>query len=895
MTEPTRASEHPTAARANREHRWAPWLIWLLGVAVAVVVLLRGTIVTDVSAFLPGPATTQQRLLIGQLKDGLATRLMIVGITTAAPALTSTAEAAPTAADQRHLADLSEALREVLANDRDVLWVNNGSESAQQSLRELLFSLRYQLSPGVTAERYSEAGLRQALLELDRALQQSTDPVLRQIVRSIAQQDPTLESLKLLEQAQSRQNAHRAHGVWMTPDRRHALLLLETALPGQDLVGQQQLMQRIQRQFAGLQRPRTPTATSDPVAELSQQAPGDGRAEVQFAGPAYFGVEAKKALEADAGVLSLIATVLVASLLVWATRSPRLLGLAAIPVASGALAGLAAVMLLHGSIHGITLAFGVTLIGEAVDYVIYAYIQRESDGRHAPRFWRQILLATLTSGAGFAAMIVSGFQGLQQLGVFSIVGLATAAACTRWLLPVLFPQTPPKLPGQTLEGLPRLAARLRKLQPLGWTLMGAAAIWLSLQGTRLWNDNLDLLSAATPQANERDHNYRTSLGMPDLRLMLAIRGDTRDAALAHAELISAKLQALTGDSNDPQSRLQGFDSPTLLLPSEATQAKRRHLLPDHDQLQSRLQRATEGGPFRAQAFEPFVQAIEQARNAPLLSIDTYQRTPLASWLTSQVISDETATAGPAAIPRQDLAHTVLIPLRGLRHPSRLMDDLCSAPEQSTLTPARRTGGSGSADADRGLTHACQHTRLLDLQTDVERLVADYRERALIAFSIGTIAILALLAAQIRRVQAVRAMSLALLSTVALTAAIMALWQGSLTLFNLIALLLVVGVTSNYTMFLATLAADPALRHREGVSVLLAASSTFCAFAMLAMSSSPVLAMIGKTVATGAAVGVLASMVFSPPQTFSLTDNTSDDDAKPAPNAHGSGDAPRAAT
>ena len=77
------------------------------------------------------------------------------------------------------------------------------------------------------------------------------------------------------------------------------------------------------------------------------------------------------------------------------------------------------------------------------------------------------------------------------------------------------------------------------------------------------------------------------------------------------------------------------------------------------------------------------------------------------------------------------------------------------------------------------------------------------------------------------------------------------------------LLLVAGVASNYTLFFSTLSADPEERQRAALSVLLAAASTFLAFAVLTASSSPVLATIGTTVAIGVAVGLLASMVFAP--------------------------------
>jgi HME family heavy-metal exporter len=79
---------------------------------------------------------------------------------------------------------------------------------------------------------------------------------------------------------------------------------------------------------------------------------------------------------------------------------------------------------------------------------------------------------------------------------------------------------------------------------------------------------------------------------------------------------------------------------------------------------------------------------------------------------------------------------------------------------------------------------------------------------------------------------------------------------------LVSLLLVVGVVSNYTLFFSTLPGEPGARQRASLSVLLAASSTFFAFATLAFSSTPVLGMIGQTVAIGAAAGLVVSMVFS---------------------------------
>ena len=117
--------------------------------------------------------------------------------------------------------------------------------------------------------------------------------------------------------------------------------------------------------------------------------------------------------------------------------------------------------------------------------------------------------------------------------------------------------------------------------------------------------------------------------------------------------------------------------------------------------------------------------------------------------------------------------------------------------------------------------------------------------------------------RLRKRRAVFAMIAALSSTVIITAWTVLMIAGSLTIFNLVALLLVAGVASNYILFFSTLSALPEEQQRSSLSVLLAAASTLIAFAMLSFASAPLLAMIGLTVSIGAAVGLFASMAFAP--------------------------------
>ena len=131
--------------------------------------------------------------------------------------------------------------------------------------------------------------------------------------------------------------------------------------------------------------------------------------------------------------LAIAGSVVIVALLLVAFGSLRALGIAVLPVATGVLAGIAAVSLGFGQVHGVTLGFGTTLIGEAVDYAIYYLIQARGAPagagwqRWRASSWPTVRLGLLTSLCGFAALVFSGFPGLAQLGVFSIAGLVAAA------------------------------------------------------------------------------------------------------------------------------------------------------------------------------------------------------------------------------------------------------------------------------------------------------------------------------------------------------------------------------------------------------------------------------------------------------------------------------------
>ena len=202
---------------------------------------------------------------------------------------------------------------------------------------------------------------------------------------------------------------------------------------------------------------------------------------------------------------------LLAAFLGWRYRSVLLLGLVAVPLAAGTIAGFAATALLSGgAVHGIALGFGMTMLGVAVDYPILLVTLRRDDetlSEAAARIWPTLRLAAGAAASGLAAMLGSGFPGLVQLGVFAGVGLLTAAATTRWVLPWLVPAariTARPLPAPLRAALGALRGRRR----LAGAVVLAATAGLAAAGGPGWQRDLAALSPVPRAAQELDAALR---------------------------------------------------------------------------------------------------------------------------------------------------------------------------------------------------------------------------------------------------------------------------------------------------------------------------------------------------------------------------------------------------
>jgi predicted exporter len=724
--------------------------------------------------------------LTDQVRDGAASRLILLGIESAPP---------PT------LAALSKSVAARLRADRAFVEISNGDDASFSGTREFYWRNRYLLSPNVAPERFSVAGLH-AALEEDIALLGSNMGLL---IKQTLPSDPTRELYALLQRLMGRKGPHLRDGVWFSADARRALLLVHTRAAGFDIDAQQHALALMDGAFR----------------DSRQSIPGAAQARLLKSGPGVFAVMTRDTIERDATWLSVLATIMVVGLLLFAYRSPRVLLLGALPVASGVLVGFAAVSLGFGFVHGITLGFGVTLIGESVDYAVYVFTQT-ARGHSAvdtlDRIWPTLRLGALTSIVGFSAMLFSDFSGFAQLGLFSIAGLVAAACFTRFVLPHWVPgnffATGADMLGRPLLLVMRYRSRLRLLIGL---LVLAGGIALAAHSGGFWDEELTNLSPIPAEVQSLDRELRRDIGVPDLRYFVVFRAGDEQRALEESQTVSQTLDRLVA-----QHVLGGFDAPNQVLPSERMQRERRAALPDAATLHANFAEALKGLPFRANSFVPFFREVEAARKAPLLA-----RAGLPPALQLELSSMLFHRSG---------GWDVIIPLRDVFDSGRVAAEIAKS-------------------GPRGV-------EFVDLDRESDRLLRTFQHEATLLASIGSLAILVLLFVGLRSPGRVLAVTAPLAASVTVTAALLTVGGGKLSIFMIVGFLLIVAVGSNYSLFFERQYHDSENRRRSVASIGLANLCTVSAYGLMALSGIPVLHDIGVTVAVGAFLSLLFSAVLS---------------------------------
>ncbi len=728
----------------------------------------------DLRKFMPSAETPAQKLLLDELGEGPGSRLLLMSLS---------------GADAETLAAQSQRIAQTLAADDRFSLVANGGEQALDAIPERLRPYRYLLSNTLDAQPLDEPYLRD---ELDARVQDLGSPAAA-LIEPLLPSDPTLETLRIAEALQPANAPQRLHDVWFDKTGQEALLAIETKAAGFDPTGQQLAVTAIQNAF--------------------NAACGDSKTAMVLTGPGAFSVEIGGRTQRESAWIGMVDSIGLILLLLIAYRSWRTPLFGVLPLASAGLAGLGAVALLFEGVHGITVAFGFTLIGVVQDYPIHLFSHQRaglSPWANARAIWPTLATGVASTCIAYVTFLFSGVDGLQQLAVFTIAGLGVAALTTRLLLPALIDPAPQGFERGDIATSPRLAmlwkAVARVPRPRAWQLASLAALTIAVIAFApgaFWQNDLSKLTPVPADALAQDAHLRDALGAPDVRYLLAVRGKDAEEALQRVEALHPQLDGLIA-----HKAIAGYDSAARVLPSAATQRARQAELPMPETLRASLDAAVAATPFRSDAFEDFVADIERARTAAPLTPRDLAGTPLATRIGGLLLDNSDHT-------------TALVSMTGLTDPAAV---------------ARALTAPG--------------VELLDLKTASESLVEAYRERVLLALAIAALLLAATVWLALRSPHRALRVLLPMALTTLIVLALLRAFGVELTLFHLVALILAAGLGLDYALFFEHAGDDYEDQLRTLHALIVCSLMTLLVFFLLALSSIPVLRAIGVTVTLG---------------------------------------------
>lgn len=754
-----------------KTNRPAVVVLGMVLMAALVVVLTRLQVSTDMGAFLPHGGAASEQVMLEQLRSGSSARVILLAIRGDEPA---------------QLARLSNELSLSLRRHDRFERVLNGEMTLELANESPWFEYRYLLQES----EFSVATLQRSL---QQRLQEVKSP-LGLYTRQTLATDPTASFRQMLQQWQGGVHPQTRHGVWFSTDDR-ALLFVQTRAAGYDLDAQQQNLEAVRRAFAGLE--------------------GGEQAELMMTGAPVIALSSRDTIRSEARLASIAATLAVALILLLAYRSPRLWLLSALPLAAAMVAALAVTTLLFGTVHGITIAFGITLLGVAIDYPIHLFSHLtpgQPPGVSLQRIWPTLRLGVLSTLVGFVALLFTRFDGLLQLGVFAVSGLVMAALVTRYLL---LPLLPSNWHGRDYGAVAAGAATGGWWRmPLVLLVLLVALGYLAVSEGELWEQDLAALSPVPEAMQRQDRELRGTLPVAELNHMLLLRAGDPESVLRLQERLLPLLQRWVDEG-----WIDGYGMASQRLASAALQRERQARLPESEPLQRNLTQALQGLPFRADSFEPFVEAVERSRELAPLTLGQVVDTNLGLPLAELIFERQGQWWG-------------IVRLAGVADAAALRQS--------------------AEQADAAVSY-------LDLRAEAGTMLDGFRDNALRNLLWGALAIILIIGVSVRSLRRMVQVVLPLAAALSTTVALLHLLGERLTLFHLTSLLLVAGIGIDYNLFFSR---GDAVRERARTfhALGVCAISTSVVFAILAISRLPVLHAIGLTVLLGVpAVYLLARL------------------------------------
>lgn len=526
-------------------------------------------------------------------------------------------------------------------------------------------------------------------------------------------------------------------------------------------------------------------------------------------GAIFYAYEGTKTATDETSIIGAASLAGTLGLIFFVFRGLRPIALGLLAISVGILCALAGTLFIFGQIHAVALLLGVSLIGISVDYSLQyfcEYFDAAADDPQARlrRVFPGIAVGLGATLIGYFTLLLAPFPGLRQVAVVSMVGLIASFLTVAFWYPMLDSRRA-STRRQELLKLSAMHWALWESPALRWARFSIVALCVIAAAIGAFflraDDDVRHMQSLSGQLRQQEAGIERLTSVSAGTQFLLVRGTSEQALLETEEKLAPILtQAQTGGA------LGGYTSMSQFVPSIARQKENRALVQDKligPHLPAYLQQIGYQGTVDYKNSSRFLTPRDLPRMGPLAMLS---------------LLDIAASGHPA--------HVVL--LQGVHDPAAI----------------------------KSLVAAVPGVRLVSLVDDWSHLFGDYRRYAIAVPVLSAILMFPLFCWRYGWRRGSRVL-LPPLAAVMLAPPIAALAGVTFTFFNAMALILVLSVGVDYSVFCCE--TSGMRKPVTTLAIALAALCTILSFGMLALSSVFAVHAFGVTML----IGIFLAFLFAP--------------------------------
>ena len=524
------------------------------------------------------------------------------------------------------------------------------------------------------------------------------------------------------------------------------------------------------------------------------------------------------------GVGSLIGIILL-MLISFRSLSPLLLTL--FSSAIGFVFAFIVTYLIFGKVFLFTLVFGASLIGISVDYAFFYYADRLYGGKlwqstvGLKRIFSGITLGLLNVIIAYLIIAIAPFPGLRQLASFAISGLFMSYLTVICLFPYLL-KPHKRAFNSFICHIATLYLKLwqnlsiKKIMIIYMILVIIAAIGISKLHS---NDDIRILEATPKALKANEQQLKSIIGSDVSTDFIVVTGNTPEDVISHEHMLINQIKAQNPNNSQPVISISQY------LPSIEDQ-QQNYTLVRESLLQNRL------SDFLNQigVDNKEIKSIEKSlRNIPFkpLTVNDWLNSPVSQNLQFLWMGKaNTSTSSNAQFASFSSFASIVLLSQKLN-----MNDI------------------------KMICAELPYANFINKADEISHVFKTYRQYISYLLSIVFVALFLLLLLRYRSLKKAICYFVPPTMATLLSLAVFGIFNVPITLFSILALILVLGIAVDYVLFFAETKSN---LHSTMLAVTLSAITTILSFGLLAFSQTPVIHYFGLAVFVGIASAFLLS-------------------------------------